>query len=175
MLFQLRRRMKGWRLTEELADEFCEQLRLLYEGAGFNEGRLLLRRTVREQLATFLREHGKDPEIDDEFERDWAAALFTETLHAFKRTEPELHLLFLRVFDRPEGLAPVGAAELAARLGQPADIVASRLSQGRLALRKLFADEIAQTVADPGAVDDEVAELMPRAHRLFRDGAQSTR
>jgi hypothetical protein len=56
---------------------------------------------------------------------------------------------------------------LAARLGQPADLVAARISEGRVLLRRLFADEIAQTVADPGCIDDEVSHILPRAQRLF--------
>lgn len=167
VLFQLRRRIEGWRLTEDLADEVCDEVRRRFAEHGVREDRTRLRECIEHELVAYLKERKVKGELDEEFERDWASSLFAEALLAFKRLHPDWHRLFLKAFDRPEGEPPLGAEQLSQRLQQPVQEVARRLEKGRDELRRLFANEIGQTVADPACVDDEVARLMPRAKALF--------
>ncbi|MHC4819070.1 MAG: hypothetical protein ACYTF8_13555 [Planctomycetota bacterium] len=165
VLFHLRRRIEGWRLTEELADDVCERLRQDYEGKGAVADCVRLRECLAREVEAVCREQGVSGEFDAEFERDWASSLLGAALEEFGRTHPDVYRLFLRLYDR--GDRPLTPAELAARLQQPTDDVERRLAEGRAELRRLFEAEIAHTVADEACVADEVTRLLPRAQLLF--------
>ncbi|MHC4972319.1 MAG: hypothetical protein ACYTG3_08300 [Planctomycetota bacterium] len=169
VLFHLRRRIEGWRLTEELADDVCERLRQDYEGKGAAAERVRLRDCLAREVEAVCEEQGVNGALDAAFERDWASSLLGAALEEFGRTHPEAHRIFLRLYD--QGDRPLTAAELAARLRQPTDDVERRLAEGRAELRRLFEAEIAHTVADEACVADEVTRLLPRAQLLFGVGA----
>lgn len=169
VLFHLRRRIEGWRLTEELADDVCERLRQDYEGRGPDAACVRLRDCLGLEVEAVCREQGVSGALDAEFERDWASSLLGAALEEFGRIHPEAHRLVLRQYD--QGDRPLTAAELAARLQQPADDVERRLAEGRAELRRLFEAEIAHTVADEACVADEVTRLLPQAQLLFGVGA----
>ena len=167
VLFQLRRRIEGWRLTDKLAAEVLDQVRERFEGKGSGGEAALLRRNVEREIARACEERGAKGGIDEEFERDWASSLFFAALKEYGRTEPENHQIVLLLFDRPEGVPPMTPAELAQRLQQSPEEVERRLEEGRAGLRRLFLDEIAHTVADEARVADEAAQLLPRAQPLL--------
>jgi hypothetical protein len=164
VLFHLRRRIEGWRLTEELADDVCERLRRDYEGRGPDAESVRLRDCLAHEVEAVCREHGVSGALDAEFERDWASSLLEAALEEFGRTHPKAHRLVLRLYS---GDRPLTAAELAVRLREPAEDVERRLAAGRAELRRLFETEIAHTVADEACVADEVTLLLPRARLLF--------
>ena len=165
VLLHLRRRIEGWRLTEELAEDVCERLQQDYEGKGPDAASARLRDCLARELEAVCEEHGVNGALDEEFERDWASSLLGAALEEFGRTHPDAYRLFLRLYDR--GDRPLTAAELAVRLRQPAGDVEHRLADGRAELRRLFELEIAHTVADEACVADEVTRLLPRAQLLF--------
>jgi len=167
VLFQLRRRIEGWRLTEELADDVCERLRGDYEGKGLREDAARMRACCERELRELCEERGVSTEIDQEFERDWASSLFAAALQELSRRSPDTHRLVLRLFDRPKGGAPLSAEELARRLQLPLDEVEAGLARGRAELRRLFETEIAHTVVDKESAEAEVEQLMPQAEALF--------
>jgi len=167
VLFQLRRRIEGWRKTEELAEEVCERVRERFEGTGAGAEAACLRAGVAAELARFLEEQGKASALDAEFERDWAASLFAAALQEFGRQDPEAQRVMLRLFDRPEGVPPMTALELARRLGRPPAEIERLVDEGRRELRELFEKEIGQTAADPRAATEETRALLPRARALF--------
>jgi len=164
ILFQLRRRIEGWRHTEELADDVCALVRARYEGAG--DAAPCLRECAVRELSAFFEECGKESRLDEEeFDRDWATSLFASALDELRRSAPDAHLLFLRAYERPE--APLSAAEVAQRLELPIMEVARRMETGREELRALFEREIGHTVSRASAVEAEVRRFLPRAEALL--------
>jgi len=164
VLLHLRRRIEGWRLTEELADDVCERLRQDYEGKGNDAASVRLRHCLAREVEAVCDEQGVSGAFDAEFECDWAASLLGAALEEFGRINPDGYRLFLRLYD---GDRPLSAAELAMKLRQATDDVERRLSDGRAELRRLFEAEIAHTVADEACVADEVTRFLPRARLLF--------
>jgi hypothetical protein len=167
VLFQLRRRIRGWRETEELADQVLARVREKFEGRGKSAAAARLRVCVEHEMELLLAERGATGGIDPEFERDWSRGLLGAALEQLGRVRPETRRILLRVYDRPEGAAPLTTAELAEKLEREEEDVARALADARTALRSLFAGEIKDTVTDGREADDEVAHLMPQAHALF--------
>jgi len=157
--------MKGYRRTEELADEFCAKLRAEHEGRGLAVARFRL--LVIEELDRFLTENQLEPEIGAEFDRDWASGLLYAALRALEARDPTAHLLFLRAYDRPEGVPPWTGDQLARRLQVDRAEVDEALERGRHELETLFRTEIERTVCDPDCVSVEVAHLRPFARAMF--------
>lgn len=166
ILFQLRRRIRGWRETEDLADLVLTRLRERFEDQGPTEESARLRLCAEREVERLCKERGTKGGIDPEFERDWSRGLLGAALDELGRVRPETRRILLRVYDRPEGSPPLTVAELAAKLERPEDEVGRALEEAREALRRLFAKEIAETVAG-AAIDDEVGHLVPQAHALF--------
>ena len=167
ILFQLRRRVRGWRQTEELADQVLERVRNRFEAQGRGEHAALLRVCVEREVELLLAERGAKEGIDEEFARDWSRGLLGAALDELARVRPETRRILLRVYDRPEGAPPLTATELAEKLERPEEEVERALEDARAALRDLFAAEIRETVADGGAEQEEVDHLLPQAHLLF--------
>lgn len=166
ILFQLRRRIRGWRETEDLADLVLERIRERFEGGGATAESALLRLCAEREVASLCEERGAPGGIDPEFERDWSRSLLGAALDQLGRVRPETRRILLRVYDRPEGSPPLSAADLAERLERTEDEIEHALQEAREALRGLFAIEIAETVAAEGT-EREVEHLMPQAHSLF--------
>ena len=168
MLLQMRRCMEGRRRTEQLTDEFCDQLCSDFEGRGLALPRFRL--LVIEELDRYLVEQGiEDVEIGDEFDRDWTAGLLQAALHALKRIDTTAHALLLRAYNRPDDRPPWTARELAAKLEVDAEEVEQALTEGTHELRNLFGEEIARTVSDTDVVPAEVNHLTPFAGAIFPD------
>jgi RNA polymerase sigma factor (sigma-70 family) len=96
------------------------------------------------------------------YERRWVTTLFDQVLarleHEFRDSGKG------ELFDRLKGslLAEDSAsshAELGAQLGLSVDAVKQTVHRMRRRYRKLFREEIAQTVAGPGEVEDELKHL----------------
>jgi hypothetical protein len=166
ILFQLRRRIRGWRETEDLADLVLERLRERFEGGGASGDAARLRLCAGREVERLCEERGAPGGIDPEFERDWSRSLLGAALEELGRVRPETRRILLRIYDRPEGSPPLTVAELASRLERPEPEVGHALEEAREALRGLFAAEIRETVAGEDA-EDEVEALLPQAHALF--------
>ena len=166
ILFQLRRRIRGWRETEDLADLVLTRLRERFEDRGPTEESARLRLCVEREVELLCKERGTKGGIDPEFERDWSRGLLGAALEELGRVRPETRRILLRVYDRPEGSPPLTVTELAAKLERSEDEIERALEEAREALRRLFAAEIAETVAGT-VTDDEVEHLVPQAHALF--------
>ncbi|HEX5136862.1 MAG TPA: hypothetical protein VFY93_07820 [Planctomycetota bacterium] len=166
ILFQLRRRIRGYRETEELADLALERLRERFENEGPSEAAARLRVCAEREVERLCEERGAKGGIDPEFERDWSRGLLGAALDELGRVRPETRRILLRIYDRPEGLPPLTVAELAEKLERPEAEVSHAIEEAREALRDLFAREIRETVAGEGA-DDEVEALLPQAQALF--------
>jgi len=162
VLLQLRRCIAGYRRTEQLAEEFCEAMA---EAREEREPRLRLR--VAAALDRLVAEEGGTGVSGAEFDRDWASGRLLAALREFRRVHPRTHMLFLRLFDRPEGEGPLEPAELARRLEMERDEVERALVEGRAELLRLFSAEVALTVDDPALADSEVEALLPYAGALF--------
>jgi DNA-directed RNA polymerase specialized sigma24 family protein len=166
ILFQLRRRIHGWRETEDLADEVLTRLRERYEAKGVRDEAKSLRQCAEREVSRLCAERGAPGGIDAEFERDWSRSLLGAALDELGRVRPETRRILLRIYDRPEGSPPFSVAELAEKLERSEAEVEHALEEAREALRALFAAEITATVAGDAA-DDEVDHLLPQAHALF--------
>ena len=166
ILFQLRRRIRGWRETEELADLVLERLLERFEGKGPTAESARLRLCAEREVERLCMERHAPVGIDPEFDRDWSRSLFGAALEELGRVRPETRRILLRIYDRPEGSPPLTVAELASKLERSEDEIERALSDAREALRRLFEAEIAGTVAG-GGVGDEVEHLAPQAHALF--------
>jgi RNA polymerase sigma-70 factor (ECF subfamily) len=96
------------------------------------------------------------------YERRWVTTLFDKVLG---RLEEEFHDSGKgKTFDQLKGslLAEetgLSYAELGAQLGMKEDAVKQAVHRMRRRYRELFREEIAQTVAGPGEVDDELKHL----------------
>jgi RNA polymerase sigma-70 factor (ECF subfamily) len=112
--------------------------------------------------ARFGREPGHTLTAEKLFERRWALALLQEVLtrlraeHAARDKEA--------VFDRLRGFLvgerqPGGHAAAAAELGLTEGAVKVAVHRLRQRYRELIREEIARTVPDPGAIDDEIRAL----------------
>ena len=168
VLLQIRRLMEGWRRTEQLTDKFCEQLRTEFDGRGLAIPRFRL--LVLEELHRFLTEnHIEDPEIGEEFDKDWAARLLHTALRTLRRIDPTAHGLLMRAYDRPEGTDPWPARELARRLEVDPDEVQAALGAGVGELNRLFSEEIARTVADRDLLPAERNHLGRFTGSMFPD------
>jgi len=167
ILFQLRRRIRGWRETEDLADLVLERLRERFEGQGQSEEASRLRSCAEREVGLLCEERGAPGGIDPEFERDWSRSLLGAALEELGRARPETRRILLRVYDRPEGSPPLTVPELAEKLERSKGEVERALEEAREALRRLFAAEIAETVAGDDGTGDEVRRLLPQAHALF--------
>ena len=167
ILFQLRRRIHGWRETEDLADLVVVRLRERFERQGPTEHASRLRACAEREVQLLCEERGAKGGIDPEFERDWSRSLLGAALDELGRVRPETRRILLRIYDRPEGSPPLTAAELAEKLERPEEEVERAVEDARAALRGLFAAEIAETTAGGGETDDEVAHLLPQAQALF--------
>lgn len=166
ILFQLRRRIKGWRDTEDLADLVLERLRERFEGKGPSAEAARLRACAEREVERLCEEKGAKGGIDPEFERDWSRSLLGAALEELGRVRPETRRILLRIYDRPEGAPPLTVTEVAAKLERSTDEIERALVDAREALRGLFAAEIAETVAGTDA-DDESKHLLPQAQSLF--------
>lgn len=166
ILFQLRRRIRGWRETEELADLVLERLLERFEGKGPTAESARLRLCAEREVERLLAERHAPGGIDPEFDRDWSRSLFGAALEELGRVRPETRRILLRIYDRPEGSPPLSVAELASKLERSEDEIERALSDAREALRRLFEAEIAETVSGGGA-GAEVGHLAPQAHALF--------
>ena len=166
ILFQLRRRIRGWRETEDLADLVLERLREGFEGRGPSAEAACLRTCAEREVERMCEEKGAPGGIDPEFERDWSRSLLGAALEELGRVRPETRRILLRIYDRPEGSPLLTAAEVAAKLERSADEIERALADAREVLRGLFAKEIAETCAGPDATD-ESKHLLPQAHALF--------
>jgi hypothetical protein len=167
VLFQLRRRIRGWRETEELADLVLSRLRQRFEGQGPSDEAARLRACAEREVEGVCAERGAPGGIDPEFERDWSRSLLGAALEELGRVRPETRRILLRIYDRPEGSPPLTARDLAEKLERPEEEIERALVEARETLRKLFAKEIAETVAAADRADDEVGHLLPQAHALF--------
>ncbi len=167
VLFQLRRRIRGWRDTEDLADLVLARLRERFEGQGPTEAAARLRACAEREVQSLCEERGTKGGIDPEFERDWSRGLLQAALEELGRSRPETRRILLRIYDRPEGAPPLTVRELAEKLERPQDEVERALEEARETLRRLFALEIAETVAGNAEGKDEVQHLVPQAHALF--------
>jgi hypothetical protein len=168
VLFQLRRRIRGWRDTEELADLVLVRLRERFEGQGPSGDTARLRACAEREVQLLCEERGTKGGIDPEFERDWSRGLLQAALEELGRSRPETRRILLRVYDRPEGSPPLTVAELAEKLERSEHEIDRALEEARETLRRLFALEIAETVAGNAESKDEVEHLVPQAHALFR-------
>jgi hypothetical protein len=164
ILFQLRRRIEGWRLTEDLADEVCERLHDRHAGAGADGS---LRACVAAELRALFAERSLPEATDEAFERDWASSLLFAALRTHGRASPATHRLLMRQYDRPEGARPFTPGEMAARLEHPVEEVEELLTEGREEVRELFEEEIRHSVADPSLVQAERDALLPYTRTLF--------
>ena len=153
----LRRTIEGRREAERVADEVCEAVDEAPDGA---EPRLRLR------VAAALEQRARGA-AGEEFDKDWAGSLLLAALKALRTSQPGGHRLLVRLYDRPEGAAPLTPEQLAQRLSLPPTEVARSLDEGRFELKSLFLREIAATVDDPALVADEVDRLMPYARAAF--------
>lgn len=167
ILFQLRRRIRGWRDTEDLADLVLVRLRERFEGQGPSEDAARLRACTEREVDLLCEERGTKGGIDPEFERDWSRGLLQAALEELGRARPETRRILLRIYDRPEGSPPLTVADLAEKLERSEDEIERALEEAREALRRLFAAEIAETVAGDEGTRDEVEHLVPQAHALF--------
>jgi hypothetical protein len=165
VLFQLRRRIHGWRDTEELADLVLSRVRERFEDKGSAGEASSLRLCAEREVQLLCEERHVKGGIDPEFERDWSRSLLAAALDELGRVRPEMRRLLLRLYDRPEGSPPLTVLELAQKLERPEAEVGRVLEEARAALRQLFAKEIGETVA--GEAGAEVTHLMPQAHLLF--------
>jgi len=167
ILFQLRRRIRGWRETEDLADLVLERLRERFEGRGPSEEAVRLRACTEREVGRLCAERGAPVDVDPEFERDWSRGLMGAALDELGRVRPETRRILLRIYDRPEGSPPLTVPELAEKLERAEDEVERAIEEARDVLRRLFASEIAETIAGDAPADEEVEHLVPQAHALF--------
>ena len=104
--------------------------------------------------------HGLTPERA--FERRWALTLLERTLAALREEQERAghaeRFTRLKCFLTGEGGAP-SHAEVAAELGMTEGAVKVAVHRLRRRYRELLRAEIAETIADPSAVDDELREL----------------
>ena len=144
-------------LTHFLADEW-DKARRLKRGGG--------REIISFDAATAEERYGLEPidQLDAAklYERRWVTTLFDKVL---ARLEAEFHDLGKgRSFDPLKGslLAEetgLSYAELGTQLGMSEDAVKQAVHRMRRRYRELFREEIAQTVAGPGEVEDELKHL----------------
>lgn len=106
ILFQLRRRIHGWRETEDLADLVVVRLRERFERQGPTEHASRLRACAEREVQLLCEERGAKGGIDPEFERDWSRSLLGAALDELGRVRPETRRILLRIYDRPEGSPP---------------------------------------------------------------------
>ena len=96
------------------------------------------------------------------YERRWVTTLFDKVL---ARLEEEFREAGKgELFDGLKGSlladdSALGHAELGAQLGLSVDVVKQTVHRMRRRYRELFREEIAQTVAGPGEVEDELKHL----------------
>jgi len=156
VLLELRRHLTGLRRTEQLADEFCDRL-----GENAEERLIAVNESLRACVAAELNRFLEGEAVSAEFDRDWASALLMRALLELRKTRPQTQRLLLRLYDRPEGGAPLTAADLAAKLELPLEAVERALADGRAQLRALFEAEVERTLADPDLLDEELELLLP--------------
>lgn len=157
ILVELRRRLEGWRMTEQLADELCLSLT---EADPAEEPRL------RVQAAARVAEATGQP-VGPEFDEDWASGLLLGGLNHLRKTHPRAHSLLLRTYDRPEGAPPFTPHELAVKLARPEQEVEHDLAEGRAELHKQFREQVLMTLADESLLEEELARLEPHAAKAF--------
>jgi RNA polymerase sigma-70 factor (ECF subfamily) len=96
------------------------------------------------------------------YERQWVLSLLEQVLarlrDEFIRAGKERHFEQLKVFITPQ-TAPASYAELAPALGLTEAAAAVAVHRLRRRYRELLRAEIAQTVASPNEVDDEIRSL----------------
>jgi RNA polymerase sigma-70 factor (ECF subfamily) len=125
-------------------------------------GVMLLSIDARDAEDRYLREpaHGMTPERL--YQRRWALTLLDRTLKRLERemSAPRQRALFERLkptlMGTPDGQSH---ADVGAALGLNEGAVRVAAHRLRKRYRALLHDEIAQTVADPGAVEEEINEL----------------
>jgi RNA polymerase sigma-70 factor (ECF subfamily) len=97
------------------------------------------------------------------FDRQWALALLDQVLarlrHEFQSAGKVEHFERMKLFLAGGRSSDEGYAEAATALGMTADAVKVAAHRLRQRYRELLRSEIAQTVAEPGDVDDEIREL----------------
>jgi DNA-directed RNA polymerase specialized sigma24 family protein len=113
--------------------------------------------------ARYALEPGHDVSPDKLFERRWATTVLEQAwmrLEAQYAEEGKADLFReLRRFNSAQESAP-GYAESASKLGLPENSVKSLVHRMRRRYRTLLRAEIAQTVADPAEIDEEIRYLL---------------
>ena len=156
---ELRRSIEGRRKTDQLADRICIDLM----GSDPRDDPRLRVHIAR--LIAAAVPGGSAPGAD--FDQDWAAMLVHDALDLLRRTRPRPHSLLLRTYDRPEGAPPFTPLQLASKLARPESEVEKDLAEARSELKRLFAAEVAATLADDSMLADEIELLEPYAARAF--------
>jgi len=102
----------------------------------------------------------------DGYDRVWAHTLLGHAIAALRRKYEERGraetLRQLEVFLEADTAAP-SYAEIATRLGQSENTIAANVSRLRREFRTLLRQEVAETLADPLEVDDELRYLLRAA------------
>lgn len=103
---------------------------------------------------------------EDGYDRVWAHTLLGRAVAALRRKYEERGraetLRQLEIFLEADSAAP-SYAEIAARLGQSENTIAANVSRLRREFRALLRQEVADTLADPVEVDDELRYLLRAA------------
>ncbi|MBX3386136.1 MAG: sigma-70 family RNA polymerase sigma factor [Phycisphaeraceae bacterium] len=118
-------------------------------------------------------------ELDRLFDRRWAGAVIeralTELEDGLRADGLGKHWLIFEtnvVGPAIRGSRPIALDELARRLGiEDAGVVSNMLQTAKRRFRRLLRDIVAETVASPGEIDEELAELK----RLTEGGGASVR
>jgi RNA polymerase sigma-70 factor (ECF subfamily) len=112
--------------------------------------------------ARFVREPADELNPERIYEKHWALALLEQVLgrlrDEFVRAGKTDHFEQLKVFITPT-TTTIGYAEVAAKLGISQGAVRVTVHRLRHRYRQLLRAEIAQTVAEPGDVEDEIRSL----------------
>ncbi len=192
ILAALRERFAGRRPVEELAAAFFAFLRSIRPEAGDRRLRTHLARLFRVFLhelhggRTFLTTAprtpaGKEEERaaltttcdafaatppDEAFHALWTECLLHAALRRLRGAHPDSHTLLLRFHERPpESGDPLPA--LAAERNTTPEEIARRLGLAREALRALFAEEVAHTLAHGASRDEEQSLIEPHTGGLL--------
>lgn len=104
-----------------------------------------------------------DDSPERQFDRQWATALLDQVLARlraeFRNSDQERHFDELKMFLAGGRDLPDGYARAAESLGMTADAVRVAAHRLRQRYRELLRNEIAQTVAQPTDVEDEIRDL----------------
>ncbi|NBV25360.1 MAG: sigma-70 family RNA polymerase sigma factor [Proteobacteria bacterium] len=111
----------------------------------------------------FQRAFAVEPDQEALFDRQWALAVLQRTLAAcrtgFEQRGKAAEFDLLKVFLTPTADAP-GYAEIGARLGRSENTIAAAVKRLRSDFRTELRRAVADTVANPTEVDDELRHLV---------------